>query len=134
MYLASPKPTLLIPPLAGEPWMTPAWHLTWMVWQWIGINPRALGSISLVNRTLKGSSVLDALVCPGRKGKEAEGACAELALPELLVGTHRGEELANPEPLCRAGDTPSPGLNVLTVTRALLPAGCSRKGRDAHAR
>lgn len=35
-------------------------------------------------------SILDALVCPGWKGKEAEGACAEVGLPELLSLAQRG--------------------------------------------
>lgn len=35
-------------------------------------------------------SLLDALVCPGWKGKEAEGFRAEVGLPELLSLTEQG--------------------------------------------
>lgn len=53
-------------------------------------------------------SLLDAPVCPGWKGKEAEGVCAEVGLVSYChsqSGDTPGEALANPQRGCRAGDT-----------------------------
>lgn len=80
-----------------------------------------LGSISLVNRVLQGSSswsLRDALVCPGWEGKGQRWLC--LSCCQSTSGDPwGGEALASAEPGWELG-TPPP--NVLIVTKALQPA------------
>lgn len=109
----SPDPT----PLAHEPCMPPGWHLPGMVGQRIRIHLRALGSISLVNRMLEGSSVLVLAGCAqdGRGRRKREPVPRRLC-PSCVTrsGGHAGGRHWLIQ--SRAGELGTPHLRACTLS------------------